>query len=79
MALLTPVFAEELLDADDPPTVEAIVCVAPDMLSCDTRDKCGNYTDGNDTDSALTWREFYMHMRPDVRITGASNSCCQSI
>jgi len=40
MALLTPVFAEELLDAEDPATVEAIVCVAPDVLSCNTRDKC---------------------------------------
>jgi len=39
MALLTPVFAEELLDDEDPDTVDAIVCVVPDVLSCNTRKK----------------------------------------
>ena len=52
MALLTPVFAEELLDAEDPAAVEATVCVVPDVLSCNTRDQC-NSTDDNDTDSAF--------------------------
>jgi len=40
MALLTPVFAEELLDVEDPATVEATGCVAPYALSCNTRDTC---------------------------------------
>lgn len=57
MALLTPVFAEELLDDDDPATTEAIVGVGPDVLSCHTRKTC--YCDSYDYDITFILRKFH--------------------
>ena len=49
MALLTPVLADELLDAEAPATICAAVGAAAGILSCHMRDKGYHFENCHDT------------------------------